>query len=50
MNEALLNLLQQNRAEKIRGNAVIWPNHQMMRTAMKKKMMVLPTKFARSQA
>ena len=30
------------------GNATIWPNHRMMRAVIKKKMMVLPAKFARS--
>ena len=31
-----------------RGNAIIWPNNRMMGAAMKKKMMVLPAKFAKS--
>ena len=30
------------------GNARIWPNHRTMRAAMKKKLIVLPAKFARS--
>ena len=77
MNETFINLLQQNRAERVgveggrgkkipsgsllmkkflrrsssqvhRGNATICPNHQMMRAAIKKKMMALPAKFPKS--
>ena len=27
------------------GSATIWPNHQVMRAAMKKKMMILPARY-----
>ena len=30
-----------------RGNATVWPKYQIVRAAMKKKMMALPVKFAR---
>ena len=36
--------------EKVRDNTIILQNHRMIRTAMKKKMMVLIANFARSPA
>ena len=34
-------------ASSIFGNSAIWQNHEMIRTVMMKKMMVVPAKFAR---
>ena len=40
-------ILRRSGSQVHRDNATIWPNHRMMRAAMK-KMIVLPAKFARS--